>query len=98
MAYFRMADTPRVFRDLDSWLYRRMRQVHWKEGKVTTARYRNLRALGVAPVLAGSLAASSKGCWRVAISPTLSIALPKVYWDNLGLRNLSQTWRRLRPA
>jgi group II intron reverse transcriptase/maturase len=30
-AYFRLADTPTVFEELDQWLRRRLRQVRWKE-------------------------------------------------------------------
>lgn len=33
MGYFRIADTPRVLRDLDQWFYRRMRQICWKQWK-----------------------------------------------------------------
>jgi RNA-directed DNA polymerase len=98
MAYFRLADTPNVFRDLDSWLYRRMRQIRWKEWKRIKTRRRNLRALGIPPISAGRWAATSKGYWRIARSPVLTRALPKGYWDNLGLRNLTKTWHRLRPV
>jgi Group II intron, maturase-specific domain len=35
MAYFRLADSERMFRDLDGWLRRRLRQVRWKEWKTT---------------------------------------------------------------
>jgi hypothetical protein len=37
----------------------------------------------------------SKGYWRVAGSQILSVALPNTYWDNLGLKALSQTRQRL---
>jgi hypothetical protein len=33
MGYFRLADAPRVFGDLDEWFRRRMRQIRWKEWK-----------------------------------------------------------------
>jgi len=38
MAYFRLADPGRLFRDLDGWLRRRLRQVRWKEWKTTAAK------------------------------------------------------------
>jgi hypothetical protein len=34
---------------------------------------------------------------RVAGSQILQVALPKSYWDHLGLKTLSQTWQRLNP-
>lgn len=47
MAYFHLADTPRVFKDLDEWFRRRMRQIRWKEWKRPKTRRRNLRTLGI---------------------------------------------------
>src|SRR5262249_26709121 len=44
--YFALAETPRVFEDLDKWLRRRLRQVRWKEWKLPKARRRNLRGPG----------------------------------------------------
>jgi len=98
MAYFRLAETPSVFRALDKWLYRRLRQVRWKEWKRYSAKRRNLRALGIPARDARHWAISSKGCWRIAGSPVLQRALPRSYWDGLGLQSLSQSWLRLRTA
>jgi group II intron reverse transcriptase/maturase len=83
--YFALARTPSVFRDLDSWLRRRLRQVRWKEWKRWTARRRNLVALGIPDRTAREWAASRKGTWRVAGSAVLSRALPNSYWTDLGL-------------
>ncbi|MFI7135114.1 group II intron reverse transcriptase/maturase [Nonomuraea sp. NPDC050153] len=98
MAYFHLADTPRVFRDLDEWFRRRMRQVRWKEWKRFTARRQNLRRLGIPDDKAREWASSSKGYWRIAGSPILSRALPNAHWDGLGLKGLHQTWQRLRTT
>jgi len=49
MAYFRIADTPRVFRDLDKWFHRRMRQIHWKQWKRYATKRRMLAQLGIPP-------------------------------------------------
>lgn len=98
MGYFQLADTPRVFSDLDEWFRRRMRQVRWKEWKIPRARFRNLRALGIAEWQAREWASSGRGYWRIAGSPILSRALPNSHWDDLGLRMLKPTWQRLRSA
>ena len=48
-AYFRLAQTPRVWRELDEWMRHRLRAIqlkHWKRG---TTIYRELRALGRMP-------------------------------------------------
>lgn len=98
MGYFRLTDASYVFRDLDSWLRRRLRQIRWKEWKRPRTRFRNLRALGIPFQTARQWAGSSKGYWRVAGS-ALSRALPNTYWDHLGLPRLIQTWQRFKqPA
>jgi hypothetical protein len=98
MAYFRLADTPTLFAGLDQWLHRRMRQIRWKEGKLPTTTRRNLRRLGVPPKSADRWGTSSKGYWRIAGSPVLQRALPRRYWDALGLRTPSESWNRFRTA
>lgn len=98
MGYFRLADTPKVFAELDRWLHRRMRQIRWKEWKRYSAKRRNLRQLGIPDRTARQWAASSKGYWRIAKSPVLDRALSNSYWADQGLRLLNPTWQRLRSA
>jgi RNA-directed DNA polymerase len=98
MGYFRLADTPRVFRDLDEWLRRRMRQIRWKEWKRPKTRYANLLKLGMPRQAAYEWSNSSKGYWRIAGSAILQRALPNSYWDDQGLKLLNPTWQRLRSA
>ncbi|GAA0412820.1 hypothetical protein Acor_11680 [Acrocarpospora corrugata] len=98
MAYFRIADASRVFRGLDEWLRRRMRQIRWKEWKRYAARRRNLRGLGIPERSAREWVASSKGYWRIAGSPVLQRALPNDYWADLGLLGLRRIWRRFRAT
>jgi RNA-directed DNA polymerase len=98
MGYFRLADTPRVFRELDKWFHRRMRQIRRKEWKRWSAKYRNLKALGIGDRQAREWAASSKGYWRIAGSAVLQRALPTSYWDDQGLKLLKPTWQKLRSA
>jgi RNA-directed DNA polymerase len=98
MGYFRLADTPKVFAKLDEWFRRRMRQIRWKEWKRWSAKYRNLKALGIGDRQAREWAASSKGYWRIAGSQVLQMALPNSYWDDQGLKLLKPTWQRLRSA
>jgi RNA-directed DNA polymerase len=98
MGYFRLADTPRVFSELDEWFRRRMRQIRWKEWKRPKARQANLRKLGISRQTAYEWSCSSKGYWRVAGSPVLQRSLTNSYWDDQGLKLLKPTWQRLRSA
>jgi group II intron reverse transcriptase/maturase len=97
-AYFALADTFSVFAELDEWLRRRLRQVRWKEWKRFSAKWRQLRALGIADGQARQWAASSRGCWRIAGSPILQRALPMAYWQNQGLVGFLGPYRQLRDA
>jgi RNA-directed DNA polymerase len=96
-AYFALAETSSTFRNADSWLRRRLRQVRWKEWKRATARRHNLLRLGMPSKLAYEWGGSGKGCWRVA-STMLQRAMPNAYWDHLGLFGFSRAAHRLRPT
>lgn len=88
-AYFGFAEATREFRDLDSWIRRRLRCVLWKQWKVYRRRKRELIARGVRPDLAHTTAYSGKGPWRICHTPGVQIALPTRYFDALGLPKLS---------
>lgn len=87
-AYFRLAQTPGVFRRLDQWLRHRLRALqlkHWKRGKTM---YRALLALGARPEQARRVAANSRRWWRNSryeLNRLLSVG----YFDALGLPRLS---------
>jgi RNA-directed DNA polymerase len=97
-AYFWLADTPSIFDELDEWLRRRLRQVRWKEWKRSSARRRNLIALGVAPHTAREWAGTRKGPWRIAGSAPLQRSLTNGYWTSHGLRGFVDPYRRFRKC
>jgi len=97
-AYFALADTPSVLEELDEWLRRRLRQVRWKEWKRSSARRRNLIALGAPPDKAREWAATRKGPWRTAGSAALQRTLTNGHWTSHGLRGFTDPYRRLRDA
>ena len=81
-AYFGLADTPGVFRDLDQWIHRRLRTQlrQWKRGRTA---YRELRARGVSENLAWRAARFARSWWHVAAHHALHTALPGAYFDEL---------------
>jgi len=97
-AFYRPADTPYPFEELDEWLRRRLRQVRRKEWKRPQTRQRNLRALDINELSARQWASSRKGYWRIAGSWVLCYALPNVYWTNPGLQGFAEPCRRFRDA
>ncbi|MGH0256713.1 group II intron maturase-specific domain-containing protein [Sinorhizobium meliloti] len=63
-AYFRLAQTPRLFKELEEWMRHRVRAIqlkHWKRGKTT---YKALLAKGAKPEVARQIAANSRRWWR----------------------------------
>ena len=97
MGYFRLADTPSVFHELDEWLRRRLRQLVWKRWKRGKTRWRELVKLGVSPLMAW-LGARGTSPWRMAKSPVVHMALTNAYWRNQGLTSMVERYRQLRSA
>ena len=86
--YFRLAETPGVFRDLDKWIRHRLRAIqlkHWKRGKTI---YRELRSRGMSHEGARQVAANSRRWWRNS-AMKIHVALPKALFDRLGVPRLA---------
>jgi RNA-directed DNA polymerase len=95
IGYYRQANTPSVFEELDKWIRRRLRQMVWKRWKRGTTRYRELVRLGVPPGRAG-LGAVGKSPWHMSKSPVVNEALSNAYWRNSGLKSLKARYQELR--
>lgn len=87
-AYFRLAQTPRVFKDLDRWMRHRVRAIqlkHWKRG---TTIHRELRRLGANTGVARQVAANSRRWWRNS-GMLLNSVLTLKWMDKLGIPRLA---------
>jgi RNA-directed DNA polymerase len=87
-AYFALAQTPKVWRELDEWLRHRLRALQLKQWRRPATIYRELKALGAAHATARQVAGNSRCWWRNscgAINSVLTIA----YFDRLGVPRLS---------
>lgn len=96
VGYYRLAETPTVFQELDEWLRRRFRQLLWKRWKHPRTRYRELVARGVPPFSAREASGSGKGPWRLSASPPVHQALNNAYWRAQGLLSFSDRYQQLR--
>ena len=88
-AYFRLADTPGVFTDVDKWLHHRLRAVqlkHWKQGLTV---FGALRKRGVSIDIAAMAASFSRNWWHGAGHAALHLALPNSYFTRLGVPRLA---------
>jgi RNA-directed DNA polymerase len=87
-AYFGMAQTPRVWRELDEWLRHRLRAIQLRQWKRGTTIYRELKARGATHDVAMQVAANGRRWWRNS-AKLLNGVLPIAWFDQLGLPRLS---------
>jgi RNA-directed DNA polymerase len=87
-AYFRLAQTPRVWWGLDKWLRHRLRAIQLKQWRRGSTIHRELRALGAPDAVARQVAANSRRWWRNS-GKLLNSVLTSAYFDRLGLPRLS---------
>jgi RNA-directed DNA polymerase len=87
-AYFRLAQTPKVMRELDEWLRHRLRAVQLKQWRSGTTMFRELRRLGANVDLAARIAGNARSWWRNS-AMSLNRVLPIAYFDRLGVPRFS---------
>ena len=86
--YFRLADTPRILRELDEWIRHRLRAIQLKQWKRGTTIYRELRSRGLSENTAAKVAGNARRWWRNS-GQAINIALPGSHFDGLGLPRLA---------
>ena len=87
-AYFRLAETPRRFRELDEWIRHRLRAIHLKHWKRGTTIYRELRRRGLSDAGARRVAANGRRWWKNS-GRLINVAFPTRYFDELGVPRLA---------
>ncbi len=86
--YFRLAQTPGVWKELDQWMRHRLRAIQLKQWKRGTTIHRELTALGAKPGIARQVAANSRRWWRNS-GMLLNAVLTLEWADKLGIPRLS---------
>ena len=87
-AYFGLAQTPRIWRELDEWMRHRLRAIQLKQWRRSRTIYRELRAMGASVAVAHRVAANSRRWWRnsgLALNSVLTVG----YFDRLGMPRLT---------
>jgi RNA-directed DNA polymerase len=87
--YFGLAETPRVFRELDEWIRHRLRMVQLRQWKRGTTMYRELRRLHAAKDLALKVAVNSRRWWKNS-GMLLNAVLNLAWADALGVPRLAR--------
>ena len=91
--YFRFAECKKALEDLDAWIRRKLRCIRLKQCKKSFAIAKLLISRGLEPWQAWILAGSGKGWWRLAGSPQAHRALSNAWFDEIGLKSLSFTYK-----
>jgi group II intron reverse transcriptase/maturase len=95
LGYYSIASMKSKIQDLNDWTRRRVRQLHWKQWKKISARFENLKRLGIGKELAWQWANTRLGYWRVAGSWILSQSLTNVYLASIGYVDISKRYEVL---
>jgi RNA-directed DNA polymerase len=94
IGYYRLANTPSVYEELDRWIRRRLRQMVWKRWKRGTTRYRELVKMGISKQQAQG-GAGGKSPWRMSNTLVVNAALSNTYWRNSGLKSIKARYQEL---
>ena len=65
--YFKLADMRGMLEQVDKWLRRKIRAIHWKQWKKVKTRYRMIRQYNLPDWKVHELANCRKGIWRAAL-------------------------------
>jgi RNA-directed DNA polymerase len=88
--YFSFAHHRTVFREIDSWIKRKLRCMLYKQWG--SRRYRELRARGVSVRVAWVTYKAPHGPWRLSHCPALQTALPNSFFRDIGLPSLARSY------
>lgn len=93
--YFRLVEVKGVFEELDGWVRRKLRNILWRQWKRSWTRARKLMQFGLDEDQAWRSATNGRGPWWNSGALHMNQALPKGFFDRLGLVNLQNELRRL---
>jgi RNA-directed DNA polymerase len=91
--YFRYAGVKGIFEELDGWIRRHLRKILWRQWKRSVTRAKRLMRLGLSEVRAWT---SATGPWWNSGASHLNQALPKKFFDRLGLVSLMAHYHQLK--
>ena len=87
--YFKLAETPKIFGNLDAWIRRKLRVLILKQWKTGKAVYKNLVARGLSPETARIMAMHRNRRWAITAGTGMNVAFPNIYFNVLGLPRLT---------
>lgn len=98
VGYYALSTSRKVFRELDSWIRRRLRAFLWTQWKTPQHRYRELRQAGVQHGAAMKVSYHRMGAWRAAHSPPVQHALTNANLEARGYASLLARYSEFQQA
>ena len=95
LGYYSLGDMKGRITALNQWIRRRIRMYLWKQWKRVSARFRNLKQLGIPKNKAWEWANTRRGYWRTANSWILSRSLTNEYLASIGYDDISKRYEAL---
>ena len=97
-AYFKLTEAKQALEELDGWIRRKLRCVLWRQWKRPATRGRYLMRRGLTAERAWRSAYNQRGPWWNSGASHMNAALPKSWFDSLGLVSLLDTVQRFQRA
>jgi RNA-directed DNA polymerase len=97
-AYFKLTEAKQPLEEFDGWIRRKLRCVLWRQWKRPATRGRYLIRRGLTAERAWRSAYNQRGPWWNSGASHMNAALPKSWFDSLGLVSLLDTVQRLQRA
>lgn len=86
--YFRLADTPTIFSEMDGWIRRRLRMGQLKQWKRGTTIHRELLRRGIPSRGAKPVAGMGGRWWAGSVLPAIKTVMSETYFTKQGLPTL----------
>jgi RNA-directed DNA polymerase len=96
LSYFKLTETPRVLKELDMWIRRRLRMCQFKIWRKPKTRQRELVKLGANPKDCKTVM-RWKQYWTVSHSTIANVCLNNGYFARKGLLSLHDLWLKQQP-
>ena len=98
LGYYAICDMEGKVKSLNELIRRRIRQIYWKQCKKVSAKFTNLKKLGIDRYKAWEWANSRKGYWRISGSFILSRTLTNKYLASFGYDDISKRYKVLHSS
>lgn len=95
LGYYAIAEMSKKIKSMNEWLRRRIRQIFWKQWKKPSARFENLKHLGIPMAKAREWSYSRLGYWRIADSWILHRSLTNEYLASIGYDDIARRYEAL---